>query len=335
MEGLLWRVGDGKSIRIWVDKWIPATTTNKIQSPNISFPRDARLLQENFSEAEVSRICSLAICPGRSADQLVLGGTKNGEYTVRSAYHMAKAVLERENCSSSIAQSKNELWRKIWNLKGSKALQMFLWKAFQNILPTRENLYRRKISLDSLCPACGLFVESVGHILWSCQSARDVWLDGPRVLQKSTSDDGNFMEIVLKFMGKLDEENFLLFATIARQIWFRRNCLVHGGDFQAPAVVMRQARDQVENFAMAENEIHHEEGPPDILIRNTKWGKPPDQDSVKVNWDASISKDLGMMGVGVILRNHDGEVIASFCTSKPRYLEPGSAEPVGAWHATE
>jgi hypothetical protein len=61
-------------------------------------------------------------------------------------------------------------------------------------------------------------VESVGHILWSCQSARDVWLNGPRVLQKSTSDDGDFTEVVIKLMGKLDEETFLLFAIIARQL---------------------------------------------------------------------------------------------------------------------
>ncbi|GLT77197.1 hypothetical protein SLA2020_488060 [Shorea laevis] len=32
-EGLIWRVGNGASIKIWGDKWIPRATTHKIQSP--------------------------------------------------------------------------------------------------------------------------------------------------------------------------------------------------------------------------------------------------------------------------------------------------------------
>jgi hypothetical protein len=32
-EGLVWRVGDGKSIHIWGDKWLPTQVTHEIQSP--------------------------------------------------------------------------------------------------------------------------------------------------------------------------------------------------------------------------------------------------------------------------------------------------------------
>jgi hypothetical protein len=32
-EGLLWRVGDGSSIRIWKDKWIPMPTLYAVQTP--------------------------------------------------------------------------------------------------------------------------------------------------------------------------------------------------------------------------------------------------------------------------------------------------------------
>lgn len=31
--GLMWRVGDGKNIKIWEDRWIPKAVTFKIQSP--------------------------------------------------------------------------------------------------------------------------------------------------------------------------------------------------------------------------------------------------------------------------------------------------------------
>ena len=68
--------------------------------------------------------------------------------------------------------------------------------------------------------------------------------------------------------------------------------------------------------------------------KGTTLEKPP-VESVKVNWDASISKDAGFMGVGVVVRDHASVVIASFCTSKLSNLDPASVEALGAWHATE
>jgi hypothetical protein len=35
-EGLLWRIGDGASVWIWGEKWVPLPHTFKIQSPPIS-----------------------------------------------------------------------------------------------------------------------------------------------------------------------------------------------------------------------------------------------------------------------------------------------------------
>ena len=36
-EGMSWRVGDGKSIKIWHDRWLPSPTTYAIQSPVTTF----------------------------------------------------------------------------------------------------------------------------------------------------------------------------------------------------------------------------------------------------------------------------------------------------------
>ena len=124
MEGMIWQVGDGKTIRIWEDRWIPSTSTNRIQSPNFSFPSNAwvdelidygkrwwnvQILQELFSEEETGKLCSLAICLGRRSDQLVWGGTKNGVYSVRSGYHLAKESVQMDEASCSSWQSNREL----------------------------------------------------------------------------------------------------------------------------------------------------------------------------------------------------------------------------------
>jgi hypothetical protein len=100
---------------------------------------------------------------------------------------------------------------------------LFLWQACNNILPTKDNLFKRKITDDPLCSMCQLEVETMGHALWSCPAARDVWLEGNARIQKSCSEENTFSNILLRLFDKLSLEDFELVASVARQIWLRQN----------------------------------------------------------------------------------------------------------------
>ncbi|GJS65283.1 putative RNA-directed DNA polymerase, eukaryota, reverse transcriptase zinc-binding domain protein [Tanacetum coccineum] len=55
-------------------------------------------------------------------------------------------------------------------------VNIFLWRLVVNKLPTRVNLERKGIDVDStLCPICGEDVETVNHIFFSCEMAKDLW----------------------------------------------------------------------------------------------------------------------------------------------------------------
>jgi hypothetical protein len=82
-------------------------------------------------------------------------------------------------------------------------IKLFLWKACRNVLATKENLLRRIIIYDPLCPICELENESVGHILWSCGSAKDVWLESIRKIQKSSNAEKEFINIFIDLVAKL------------------------------------------------------------------------------------------------------------------------------------
>jgi hypothetical protein len=170
-EGLIWRVGNGESIQIWGDRWIPSKGSHRIQSPVRTLPMDAKvsalldldtgwwkidLVNALFNAEEAKEICGMVVCPQRREDQLVWVGTKNGEFTVRSAYHLAHEIECVDEGSCSNACEIKSVWKVIWKIKGSRVVKTFLWQACNNILPTKELLFKRCITTDPLCPICGL-----------------------------------------------------------------------------------------------------------------------------------------------------------------------------------
>jgi hypothetical protein len=173
-------VGDGKSIKIWGDKWIDSTSSGKIQVPirilgendKVSALIDDKthwwnyeLIREIFPEDEAKRIYNMVINPLGKTYQIVWAGTKTGLFTVRSAYHLAKELSLADKGECSTKGSKERMWQIIWKLKCPRVIHLFLWKVCNNILPTKGNLSKRAVTLDDKCPICKLETETTRHSL--------------------------------------------------------------------------------------------------------------------------------------------------------------------------
>jgi hypothetical protein len=50
------------------------------------------LIEDIFMKEEVEVICNMPICLGGRPDRMVWAGTKNGAFTMRSAYHLAQSM---------------------------------------------------------------------------------------------------------------------------------------------------------------------------------------------------------------------------------------------------
>jgi ribonuclease HI len=66
----------------------------------------------------------------------------------------------------------------------------------------------------------------------------------------------------------------------------------------------------------------------------TRWIAPP-LGFLKANWDASIDSKRGRVGVGVVVRDHLGRFWASKCMVREGFLDPMSAEAMGATLAAQ
>ena len=76
-------------------------------------------------------------------------------FSVRSAYFLLKEMEDQMSAFSSILASYKGVWNRLWKLKIPNADKHFLWRAYNDILPTQSNLHKRKMVDDDLCPICG------------------------------------------------------------------------------------------------------------------------------------------------------------------------------------
>jgi hypothetical protein len=84
--------------------------------------------------------------------KLVWEAAKNGQFSVKSAYHVAMEMGRRYAGSSSSEGSSSDLWRRIWRISGPRVVKLFMWQACNDILPTNENLLKWKVLTEALCP---------------------------------------------------------------------------------------------------------------------------------------------------------------------------------------
>ena len=66
-------------------------------------------------------------------------------------------------------------WKYLWSCNILHKIHHFAWRACKEVLPTKENLVRRKVLLDGACDECNLEEESSAHLFWHCQRASEIW----------------------------------------------------------------------------------------------------------------------------------------------------------------
>jgi hypothetical protein len=92
---------------------------------------------------------------------------KDGEYSVRSAYHLLCDAKARLQPGPSSPQ-RDKLWKEIWRAPIPNKIKNFMWRLAKNILPTRSNLHKKGILLDLQCPLCHDENESSHHLFLKC-----------------------------------------------------------------------------------------------------------------------------------------------------------------------
>jgi ribonuclease HI len=348
VEGLCWRVGDGRTIKIWGDKWIPRQSTFAIQSPCRLLAPEAKveelinretgewnvpLIHDIFHGEEADLICNIPLSKLGPPDRLIWRPTTTGCFTVCSAYFMEKERQEKLKGEGSSKTDTQLLWKYLWRLEIPNAAKVFCWRACNNILPTKDNLRRRGIINEDKCIFCARETETASHVLWECPSARDVWCVSGRRIQKTQSQDASFLDIRELFMNRCTKEDLNFVVVAAKKIWACRNAVVHGGVFTPPNRIVCEVEEQLRKLKeLATVQEGRQRGNGERTEQ--RWAKPP-FGRYKINWDVAIDTKLHRMGFGVIIRDHRGAVCAAKCKRFNRDYEPVIGEAMAAMEAVE
>ena len=187
-RGIRWRVGNGKMIHIWEDKWLPTPITYKVCSPQQDigdFPMVSSLIDEEtrhwkvdmvrsfFLPFEADTILNIPLSFNLPEDSIIWIGNKRGVFSVRSAYYVALQVVEKSEASGcSSGDCRTRLWKKVWQLHLPAKIRIFAWKACLDGLPTKLNLAKRGVLIEAACPLCLKASESTSHMLFYCNKFR-------------------------------------------------------------------------------------------------------------------------------------------------------------------
>ena len=117
---------------------------------------------------DIPLIQSLAISQGYQRDKYCWSYTKNGMYTVKSGYWVARNILNKEMVENQGEPSITKLQAFAWKIKAPPKLRHFIWQTISGQLAVTSNLTHRHMRCDNYCPRCRANDETINHAMGIC-----------------------------------------------------------------------------------------------------------------------------------------------------------------------
>ena len=252
---------------------MPTPSTYKVISPPSCLPVEARVeelidsvngtwkneqVQQVFLLHEADVICGVALSSKLPADRQVWAPTANGLFSTRSAYKIAVEMASRD-ASGTASDSSNlrRFWKYIWCVNVPHKVCNFTWRACKNILPTKENLVRRRVLMERCCEECQAIVESSGHFFWECPRAREIWSTSELFPMKDDLHFNSFMDSLWYAVmeAQWDQDCIKKIMTVLWAMWTNRNEIRNGGEKKISSILLQGASDYLWKYQSSSVEL--------------------------------------------------------------------------------
>ena len=96
-----------------------------------------------------------------------------------------------------------------------------MWRACHNSLPSKCNLFRRRIISEQCCDRCKAENEDTVHAVWSCKMLDDIWSANNSWNFQNQQYFSSFSELMVWILDH--QRNPALFAFTVWSVWHQRN----------------------------------------------------------------------------------------------------------------
>ena len=180
-QNLIWRVGNGQNINIWIFHWLPGVNyLGDMSIIDLEGNDLLNLLQQKVINWDWNKFSYylttdwldmlMSIKPPNPLDdhnQIAWFPTVNREFTLNSAYFSL--------CKNNMLD-KNKLNNLMWKVRVLQRLKTFLWLVVNDALLTNFSRLKKRLGANDLYPMCGIYSETTLHILRDCEIAKDMWI---------------------------------------------------------------------------------------------------------------------------------------------------------------
>ncbi|KAK9990630.1 hypothetical protein SO802_025615 [Lithocarpus litseifolius] len=282
-NGLLWRVGNGSSIQMYHNNWLPDPSCKKVLSTPHFFASHEKVsalidnerhcwaqesIDANFFPFEASLIKAIPLSFDDCRDVITWPLNCDGVYSVRSGYHLLLDMDLNELPRTSNLSTSKRFWKGIWGLKVPNRVKNLMWRAGSDSLPSKSNL-RRKIPIDDTCSNCGLESETTLHAIWSCPLLVPVWTVHFGWLIREVGMASSFLDVLHRCAERSNCMDLL--AMTVSQIWSRRKKLRVGEAASPLSMINQMAANSLQVFRQSSLIPPKAPSPPKAV----KWLPPP------------------------------------------------------------
>ena len=210
-----------------------------------------------------------------------------------------------------------DLWNSIWKMEVPNKVRHFLWRAVRESLPTKSNLHRRQVLSSGVCDACSDCTEDGIHALWFCDAVKPIWMSDARFSFLRAHQLTNFGDLFQLLYLRGSSNLIALFAMVSWGIWERQNRVREGQKSWDKEALLLRASEVLQALLT-----------PRLAVQrcHLRW-KPPDPGVYKINFDGALFLEQRCAGLGVVVRDSAGLVIAAL---SQRVRLPGSVDVVEA-----
>ena len=156
------------------------------------------------------------------------------------------------------------------------------------------------------------------HALWGCQVVKETWWEAIQDRNQLWERFQSFRDLLIRIFNFGAPFLAERFAYVAWSLWNKRNAIRTQSHYLPYSMIYSDAVDRLNEYHSCLDH-HANEVPHPPLV---KW-QAPTKDLYKANFDGALFPDIHAVGIGVVIRDHLGQTVASLSeqTALPSTVE--------------